>query len=161
MRSLPKQRLVAVFILFVVAQAYPCSWAKGYFYQVTRLRGKVVGAKMGPLQYARWLRQSFVRSGAKLTVYEYRWPIHSRSEMPLIKTTEADSHGGFDFGVLPPGHYTLIVDDVTWGHSDWFDFEVTPLHRETASVTVDISPHFPDCKGGHELIVKSELNRAT
>ena|SRR5436190_23347248 len=155
MRSLPKLRLVVVLILFVAAQAYPCSWAKGYFYQVTRMRGKVVGAKMGPLQYARWLRQSFVRSGARLAVYEYHWPIHSRSEMPLVKATEADSHGSFDFGVLKPGHYTLIVDDAAWGHSDWFDFEVTSLPRETLSVTVDISPHFPDCKGGHELIVKS------
>jgi hypothetical protein len=75
--------------------------------------------------------------------------------MPLVRTTEADSHGRFDFGVLPPGHYTLIVDDVVWGHSDWFDFEVATLPRETVSVIVDISPHFPDCKGGHELIVKS------
>jgi hypothetical protein len=100
MRSLPRLLLVAALIPFVVAQAYPCSWAKGYFYQVTRLRGKVVGAKLGPLQYARWLRQSFARSGAKLTVYEYRWPIHSRSDMPLIKATQADSHGSFDFGRL-------------------------------------------------------------
>jgi hypothetical protein len=155
MRSLPTLRLVALLILFFVEQSYPCSWAKGNFQQVTRLRGKVVGAKMGPLQYARWLRQSFMRGGAKLTVYEYRWPIHSRSDMPLVKTTQADSHGDFDFGVLQPGHYTLIVDDDVWGHSDWFDFEVTTLQRETVSVTVDISPHFPDCKGGHELIVKS------
>jgi hypothetical protein len=155
MRSWPKVRMVAVFVLFVAAQAYPCSWTTGYFYQVTRLRGKVVGAKIGPLQYARWLRQSFARSGAKLTVYQYRWPIHSRSEMPFVKTTEADSHGNFDFGVLEPGHYTLIVDDAVWRHSDWFDFEVTTTPRETLSVTIDISPHFPDCKGGHELIVKS------
>ena len=156
MRSLARLLPVTALILLLAAQAYPCNWAKGYFYQVTRLRGKVVGAKMGPLQYARWLRQSFVRSGAKLTVYEYRWPIHSRSDMSLVKATQADSRGSFDFGVLQPGHYTLIVDDEGWGHSDWFDFEVTRLPQETVFVTVDISPHFPDCKGGHELLVKSK-----
>jgi len=95
-RRLPKLRLVALLILVVVAEAYPCTWAKGYFYQVTRLRGKVVGAKMGELQYIRWLRQSFVRSGAKLSVYEYRWP-RSHTDMPLIKSVEADSRGSFDF----------------------------------------------------------------
>jgi len=143
-------------MLFVASQAYPCEWARGYFYQVTRLQGKVVGAKMGPLQYVRWLRQSFVRSGAKLTVYGYRWPIYSRADMPLIKATQADSHGSFDFGLLQPGHYTLIVDNATWGYSDWFDFEITSSARETTSVTVDISPHFPDCQGGHELIVQTK-----
>jgi hypothetical protein len=51
-RILPKLLLVAALMLLVVSQAYPCEWAKGYFYQVTQLRGKVVGAKLGPLQYA-------------------------------------------------------------------------------------------------------------
>jgi len=148
--------VVAAMVLSVVSRIYPCSWAEGYFYQVTRLRGKVVGAKMGPLQYARWLRQSFVRSGAKLSVYEYRRPIHSRSDMPLIKATQADNRGSFDFGVLQPGHYTLIVDDDGWGHSDWFDFEITKLPKETDSVTIDISPHFPDCKGGHEFVANAK-----
>jgi hypothetical protein len=60
--------------------------------------------------------------------------------MPLIKTTQADSHGSFDFGVLQPEHYTLVVDDDDWGRSDGFDFEITPLPQETVSVTVDISP---------------------
>ena len=155
MRRMAKLLLIAFFILVVVAQAYSCSWATGYFHQVTRLRGTVVGAKIGPLQYVRWLRQSFVKSGAKLTVYEYHWPIRSRSDMPVIKAIEADSRGSFDFGTLPSGHYTLIVDDHRWGHSDWFDFETAKLPKETSSVTIDISPHFPDCKGGHEFLTKS------
>ena len=75
--------------------------------------------------------------------------------MPLIKAIEADSRGGFDFGTLPSGHYTLIVDDNRWAHSDRFDFEITNLSKATLSVIIDISPHFPDCKRGHEFVVKS------
>ena len=75
--------------------------------------------------------------------------------MPLIKAVEADSQGSFDFGALPSGHYTLIVDDDRWGHSDWFDFEITNLPKATLSVTIDISPHLPDCKAGHEFLAKS------
>ncbi len=76
--------------------------------------------------------------------------------MPLIKATQTDRHGSFNFGVLQPGHYTLVVDDEGWRHSDWFDFQVTNLPQEMATVTVDISQNFPDCKGGCELIVKTK-----
>ncbi|MBI3646991.1 MAG: hypothetical protein HY233_13670 [Acidobacteriales bacterium] len=76
--------------------------------------------------------------------------------MPLVKATETDSHGHFDFGVLETGHYTLIVDDEGWGHSNWFDVEIESLTQKTVSVTIDISPHFPDCKGGHEFIVNTK-----
>jgi hypothetical protein len=155
-RSPLRSLLVALVILTIAVPARPCSWAKGYFYQITQLRGRVVGAKIGPLQYARWLRQSFVRRKVKLTLYEYRWPIRARDDMPLVKATETDAHGNFDFGVLKQGHYTLIADDEGWRHSDWFDVEIRSLSRETASVTIEISPHFPDCKGGHEFIVNTK-----
>jgi hypothetical protein len=83
-----------------------------------------------------------------LTWYEYRWPIRAQNDMPLVKGTETDSKGNFEFGVLKDGHYTLVVDDEALGNSDWFDVEIKSLPRETVSVTIDISPNFPDCKGG-------------
>jgi hypothetical protein len=76
--------------------------------------------------------------------------------MPFVKSTQTDSHGSFDFGILTSGHYTLTVDDENWGSSDWFDVEITSFPKETASVTVDISPNFPDCEGGHEFVVNTK-----
>ncbi len=111
---------------------------------------------MGPLQYARWFRQSFARKNVHLYLYEYRRPIKQRNDMPLVKTTKTDDHGNFDFGDVKPGHYTLILDDADWGWSDWYDVEITPKAKQTVSVTIDMSPFFPDCKGGHEFIVKTK-----
>ncbi len=156
-RKIKRSTLVLTAILLLaVLQAYPCSWARGYFYQVTALRGKVVGAKIGPMQYIRWLRQSFTRRSVTLSLYRYRWPITRREDMPLVKTTSTDSAGSFDFGPLQSGHYTMILDDGEWGHSDWFDVEVKDLPHKTKSITIDISPTFPDCKGGHEFIASSD-----
>ncbi|MGB9007469.1 MAG: hypothetical protein WCC18_02555 [Candidatus Acidiferrales bacterium] len=76
--------------------------------------------------------------------------------MPLVKKTEADDSGNFDFGALNDGHYTLVVDDPKWASSSWFDVEIKKLPRQTDSVIVDVSPNFPDCKGGHEFIIKSK-----
>jgi hypothetical protein len=143
-------------VLLLLSPAHPCEWQTGYFYQVTGLRGKVVGARLGPLQYAGWLRQSFVRKHAELTLYSYRAPITARSDMPLVKKSTADDDGKFDFGSLNQGHYTLIVDDASWGISTWFDVEIKILPRQTESVTLDISPNFPDCKGGHEFVINSK-----
>jgi hypothetical protein len=146
---------IAALVLITVAQGHTCEWARGYFYQVTALRGRVVGANMGPLQYVRWLRQSFARKHAKLTLYEYRWPVSGRSALSLVKSIETNANGGFDFGLIKTGHYTLIVDDEKL-RSDWFDVELKDLSPATESVTIDVSPHFPDCKGGHEFIVKAK-----
>jgi len=153
MSSAPRLFVVAV-ILIVVSKAYPCAWVNGYFYEVTQLRGKVVGARLGPLQYSRRLRQSFIRKKAKLSLYEYRWPIQAGDLIPLVKSTKTDDRGRFDFGTLSPGHYTLTIDDAERGSSDRFDVEITSMSSDTKSVTVDISPSFPDCKGGHEFVVK-------
>jgi len=147
--------LLCLFALLVPTQANPCSWAEGYFYQVSALRGNVVGAKIGPLQYSRRLRQSFARKNATLTLYQYRRPIKQREEMPLVKTTKTDADGRFDFGEVVPGHYTLIIDDSDWGSSNWFDVEVKQQAKQTATITIDVSPNFPDCKGGHEFIVRT------
>ena len=43
----------------------------------------------------------------------------------------------------------------TGGSADWFDVEVKQQPRQTVAVIIDVSPHFPDCKGGHEFIVKT------
>ena len=91
----------------------------------------------------------------KLTLYEYRWPINSRDEKPIIAATQTCKHGSFDFGVLKSGHYSLIVEDQGWGSSDWVDVEIMRLPKETVSVTVDIAPNIPDCKGGHEFMVSA------
>lgn len=147
--------LLFITVLVIAPQVYACTWTDGYFYQVSALRGTVVGAKMGPLQYVRWLRQSFVRKNAELTLYQYRRPIKQRDDMPVVKVMKTDSNGHFDFGEVTAGHYTLIVDDRDWGTSNWFDVEVKPQAKQTLAVRVDVSPHFPDCKGGHEFIVRT------
>jgi hypothetical protein len=107
-----------------------------------------------PLQYMRWLRQSFPVAGARLTLFEYRNPITRREDMHELLSVQADANGRFDFGNLVPGHYTLIVErgDLV----DWFDVEVKARVPETEGVLIDISPVFPDCKGGHEFIVRDK-----
>jgi hypothetical protein len=136
---------IASLVLLSVSQTRACTLAIGYFYQVTALKGRVVGTH--DLTYApRWLRQSFVRKHAKLALYEYG---HPSNETSIVKTVETDDHGIFDFGPLKIGHYTLRIDD------DWFDVEVKELPRITVSVTIDVSPIHPDCKGGHEFIVRN------
>jgi hypothetical protein len=72
----------------------------------------------------------------------------------LVKTTKTDINGYFDFGEIKPGHYTLIVDDNELG-PDFFDVEVKQQAKQTSSVTIDVSPVFPDCTGGHEFIVQN------
>jgi hypothetical protein len=147
--------LATVAVLLCSDLAHSCSWAHGYFYQVTRLKGSVVGAKIGPLQYLRPLRQAFARKSVKLDLYEYRWPAKSMRDVPLIRIASIDSGGHFDFGPLDPGHYTLVVEDEKWHDSSWFDVEIGKFPMDTASVTIDISPNFPDCRGGHTFIVRT------
>jgi hypothetical protein len=48
-------------------------------------------------------------------------------------------------------HYTLSVDD-----GDLFNVEVEDQQPVTKSVTVDVSPIYPDCTGGHEFIVNTK-----
>ena len=48
------------------------------------------------------------------------------------------------------GHYTLTVND------DLFDVEVTSMSYIMESVTIDVSPVYPDCTGGHEFIVRRQ-----
>jgi len=67
-----------------------------------------------------------------------------------VKTVETNSDGRFDFGPLKTGHYTLVIE------GDQFDVEIKDLPRLTESVTIDVSPIFPDCTGGHEFILKEK-----
>jgi hypothetical protein len=126
-----------------------CSWAVGYFHQVTAIRGRIVGSSWLPF---RWFRQSVGIGEATVTLYEYRWPakINELKKTAAIKT---DSSGNFDFGSIPQGHYYL---EISIAGSDrmggLFDVEVTNAVKPTKSVTIDISPVYPDCTGGHEFI---------
>jgi len=80
-----KNRLVlrsialAAFV-FLACPAFPCSWAIGYFHQVTCLRGIVVGMNRG---WPRWLRQRVARDNVNLRLYEYRWPLHDRRQVVM------------------------------------------------------------------------------
>lgn len=139
---------IASLLLLSVFHASACTLNPGYFYQITALKGRVVGTHSRHAFAPRWLRHTFIRKHAKLALYEYRQPW---DETLLVKTVETDDHGSFDFGPLKVGHYTLRVDD-----NDLFGVEIKDLPRKTESVTIDVSPINPDCKGGHELIAKSK-----
>jgi len=140
--------VLASLLLLAVLQAHACTWAVGYFYQVTALKGQVVGTTYHGLP--RWLRQSFAKKHAKLVLYEYRWPRARNIMPPIVKRLETDGKGVFDFGPLRTGHYTLAIDG-----EDSFDVEIKELPQVTESVTIDVSPVYPDCTGGHEFNVKT------
>ncbi len=57
--------------------------------------GHVIGANLhawGPLGYKRFLRK-VNRSGAKLTLYEYRWPIQDWGQLVEVAHFTADKKG--------------------------------------------------------------------
>lgn len=139
---------LAALLLLAVSRAHACEWAIGYFYQVTALKGRVVGTD-SRAYLPRWLRQSFAKKHARLALYEYRWPRTPDNMPPIVRTVETDAEGTFDFGPLRPGHYTLVIED-----EDSFDVEVKESPQVTKSVTIDVSTVSPDCTGGHEFIVR-------
>ncbi len=150
-RSAVRAVIVAV-LIFQAPLAYPCNFVWGYFHQVTRLRGTVVGTEWSSPQ---WLRQRITRGDVDLRLYEYRDTWATREMPPLVKKARTDGHGWFDFGTLQEGHYTLVVD---WPvqQGNLFDVEVKQLPRPTSSVKIDVSPVGGDCSGGHEFIAFSE-----
>ena len=145
--------LIVIALMAVVRATYPCSQARiGYFHQVTRLRGAVVGVNRGDLRHPfRWARQRVIRPDVKLTLYEYRWPFKSLNELPVVKVVKADRSGGFDFGTLPRGHYTVDIND-PWGGVSSFDIEIVSQLKPVNFEIIDISPIYPDCKGGQEFV---------
>ena len=135
--------------------AFACSLVEGYFYQVTRLRGTIVGVEDHDSRHpVRWMRQQVTRGNVKLSVYSYRSSTPGASMGRPIKSTESDQDGKFDIGLLPDGHYSLIID-APWG-SQRFDVQIAPQKKATESVLIDVSPIYPDCKGGHEFLVSVE-----
>ncbi len=142
--------LIAAYAFAAVVSA--CSFPPGYFHQATALKGRNLHA-FGPLQYWRWLRQSPL-SNAELTLVEYRSIEDKRSNKPVrrIASVKADKGGWFDFGLIAAGHYTLNIQG--FDLVDSFDVEITPSVPTTDYVTIDVSPVYSDCKGGHEFVVK-------
>jgi len=138
---------VALVILSAICHA--CSLVTGHFHQVTVIRGRVVGSSWLPF---RWLRQSLSVGDAKLTLYQYGSLAKVEDRKP-VAAVRADAHGKFDFGPIPNGHYSLLIEvkdsDRMGG---LFDVEVTDAVKDTKSVTIDVSPIHPDCTGGHEFI---------
>ncbi len=136
--------------------AYGCQFTDGYFHQVTRLQGRVAGKNLkafGPLQHVRWLRQSYSVE-AELTLYKYEWPIERPDKLVGVAHTRSDSSGYFNFGdSVPEGHYFLVITKSEL--SERFDVEITKKVKPTKSITIDVSPVYPDCKGGHEFVVRS------
>jgi len=147
--AIRRVRQIVVTAALLGALCHACSLAVGYFHQVTLIRGRVVGSSWMPF---RWARQSVSVSGATLTLYEYRFPaqLEERKKIAVVKT---DKRGAFDFGSIPKGHYSLLIEvngSDRMGGS--FDVEVTDTVTTTKSITIDASPIRPDCTGGHEFI---------
>jgi hypothetical protein len=144
-------------IVFVLAvggsKTFACAWATDYFYQVTNLRGTVVGSNFPVLHSFRWYRQSVVLPQAKLTLYSYCFPCDLWGRAP-VRTVVADARGKFDFGALTPSHYYLGIDDKRSALSALFQVEIKSSQNARESETIDISPVYPDCTG-HEFIVKA------
>ena len=153
-RTIVAALTIPCLILAAVPQTNACSWSPGYFYQVTALKGRVVGSNVVLFQFSRWFRQTFARADAKMSLYEYRGflPVDGA---PVVKTVKTGDYGDFDFGDVRAGHYTVVIEDKAWNSRDYFDVEIRELRQSTKSITIDLSPNLPDCTGGHEFIVKS------
>lgn len=145
---------IFVMCLLLPLSADACSFATGYFRQVTQLKGRVVGRSLRPLQI-HWLQRMFSVSEAALDLFPYQnpWLVKwDETRRPIVHAV-TDKSGAFDFGPQKEGHYNLRIK--TRDHEDWFDIEVTNKVPPTQSVLIDISPVQPDCAGGHEFEVKS------
>ena len=143
--------MLLLLLLSLWKSSASCTWAIGYFHQVSHLRGTIVGVKDGDLRRNwRWARHRVLRSDAVLRLYKYQWPLPP--QRPVLAEIHVDRVAAFDFGELPSGHYTLEIRFP--GGEDRFDVEVTKLPRLTKAVTIDVSPVFPDCSGGHEFFIR-------
>ena len=80
-------KLIALIITWFFFTGFPLNaytFPVGYFHQVTALNGRVVGIDIPMLQSYRWLRQSFSRKNAALTLYKYRYYV-ARTDLHLVK----------------------------------------------------------------------------
>jgi hypothetical protein len=142
---------LAIALLVVVQSAFSCEWAVGYFHQVSSLKGRIVGRERSFFN-PQWLRHRTSRPGAALTLYRYEHPWNFQESSVVARAT-ADADGNFGFGALAAGHYTLRVS--SGALQDSFDIEIVNDKRAATSVLIDISPAYPDCTGGHELMAKA------
>jgi hypothetical protein len=153
MKSLvPRFTGCCLVLLLLTLESGGCSFAFGYFHQVTQFKGKVVGRSLSPVQF-RWLRRMFSVAGAELTLYDYKDPFHWAHRPPAIAQTKTNSAGEFEFKAVKEGHYTLLIEGS--GFVDSFDVEVTSKVPPTAWITIDVSPTSPDCSGGHQFEVRA------
>jgi len=119
------------------------------------LQGTVVGVDKSDFRHkVRLLRQRVLRDDANVTLYEYPGELRDIGSPRVIAKAKTDKQGHFDLGGVPDGHYSLEIE-VPWGE-DWYDVQVTHMPKSTASVTIDVSPNYPDCTGGHEFISRPE-----
>jgi hypothetical protein len=92
------------------------------------------------------------RNDVRLTLYTYPEYAHGIKVGHEVKSVGVDQRGSFDFGALTDGHYTLEIKGPEL--NDSYDVQITALPRPTSSVTIDISPNYPDCTGGHVFTTK-------
>jgi hypothetical protein len=143
-----------LFLLLVFATDAPaCTWARGYFHQVTHLNGRVVGRSLGPLQF-QWLRRMFSVGNAELLIFNYNQPSTWHTKALAIAVTRTNPAGEFEFKGVPEGHYLLVIDGGSL--QDAFQVEITSKVKPTKSILIDISPTFPDCTGGHQMEISSK-----
>src|SRR5512133_2981332 len=88
--NLSRCLILSLAVLLAVETAQPCSWAVGYFHQVTSLRGTLVGMSRG---WPRWIRQYVTREGVTLRLYEYRWPLHDSEKCHISRLSRPTSMG--------------------------------------------------------------------
>lgn len=150
MRRTRSYIVVVAAILCFAVQADAC-WLVPRVYQVTRLKGTVVGKPLGHFQF-RWFQRMFKVPGAELEVYEDSQPTLSYDK-PLARTV-ANAGAEFEFGALKEGRYALHVSG--GGMDDWFAIEITNKVPVTQHMTIDISPLLSDCSGGHYVNVEAE-----
>jgi hypothetical protein len=72
----------------------------------TTLRGRVVGRDLLIVQY-RWLRRMFPGREASLSLYKLGTPTAPHHD--FVRNVFADDAGNFDFGIIEPGDYELVV----------------------------------------------------
>jgi|1185.fasta_scaffold66622_2 hypothetical protein len=148
---------IGILLCCLVSSGFSCSWAIGYFNQVSQLKGRVVGKDLKAvpfLPYWAWFRHQFAVKNARLDLYEYKFPFNDWRELKRVAQVTAGSNGRFDFGSLATGHYILTV--VGGNLSDEFDVEALPARTKPQQVLIDISPVYPDCQGGHNFIVSND-----
>jgi Prealbumin-like fold domain len=142
--------LVAVSVLLLPGRVSACSLIP-HTYQVTQLKGRVVGRALGPLNF-KWLQRWFSVPGAELVVYHNdSYPFDANAKP--VAQIKADSQGKFEFDGLKDGIYVLHVKHEKL--DDWFSVEVDRKAPTTSWITIDISPLQPDCSGGHVFDVEA------